>query len=189
MQQLKLFMVLLGATPAGRHTEQHDVFFGIAESLPGLVPHMKAFWPEASEIMHIDAWREVTAIDGYDISIAPKTTENITDPRLFFLNLGGYQANKFEEQHYYVLTVKDSKAAATKQAKETAFYQHNHMPGGGVSHIDDKYGVDVDDIYEIEDILSATQKERYTIIINKAEGINEDEFHLGYLKMSLLEEN
>ena len=189
MQQLKLFMVLIGATPAGRHTEQHDVFFGIAKTLPGLVDDMKTFWPEAAEVMHIDAWREVTAVDGYRVNVTQKTAgANAEGAKLFFINLGGYQANKFEEQHYYVLTAKENRSLAFREAKETLFYQQNHIPGG-TSHIDDKYGIDVDELYEITDILSAQQKEKYTIELTPGVDLVEDEFHLGYLKMSLLEEN
>jgi len=187
MQQLKLFMVLIGATPAGRHTEQHDVFFGIAETLPGLVDDMKTFWPEAAEIMHIDAWREVTAVDGYRVNVTQKTAgDNTEGPKLFFINLGGYQANKFEEQHYYILTAKENRSLAFREAKETLFYQQNHIRGG-TSHIDDKYGIDVDDMYEIADILSPRQKEKYTIQLSPGVDLAADELHLGYLKMSLLE--
>jgi hypothetical protein len=187
MQQLKLFMVLIGATPAGRHTEQHDVFFGIAENLPGLVDDMKSFWPEAAEVMHIDAWREVTTVDGYRVNVTQKTAGAVTEgPKLFFINLGGYQANKFEEQHYYIITAKENRSLAFREAKETLFYQQNHIPGG-TSHIDDKYGIDVDELYEIADILSAQQKEKYTIQLSPGVDLAEDEFHLGYLKMSLLE--
>ena len=53
MSQLKLFMLLLGCKPPGRHVEQHDVFFGIAGSLDELIPEIKAFWPETDKI-HID---------------------------------------------------------------------------------------------------------------------------------------
>ena len=187
MQQLKLFMVLIGATPAGRHTEQHDVFFGIAENLPGLVDDMKSFWPEAAEVMHIDAWREVTTVDGYRVNVTQKTAGTVTEgPKLFFINLGGYQANKFEEQHYYIITAKENRSLAFREAKETLFYQQNHIPGG-TSHIDDKYGIDVDELYEIADILSAQQKEKYIIQLSPGVNLAEDEFHLGYLKMSLLE--
>ena len=42
---LKLYMVMLGCTPKGRFTEQHDIFFGIGNSLKELIPNMKAFWP------------------------------------------------------------------------------------------------------------------------------------------------
>ena len=71
MEALKLYMLLLGCKPPGRFTEQHDVFFGIAGALPELVPSIIAAWPEAPKI-HIDAWREVTAVDGYRVSVVAK---------------------------------------------------------------------------------------------------------------------
>lgn len=46
---MKLFYIILGATPKGRNIEQHDVFFGIAENLKDLVPDMKDFWKEADK--------------------------------------------------------------------------------------------------------------------------------------------
>jgi hypothetical protein len=185
--QLKLFMLMLGATPEGRHIEQHDIFFVIAESINDVKPNIQAFWPEAQDKIHIDAWREVTNVEGYQVNVIEKQAGAKPSSRhkLFFVNLGGYQANKFEEQHYIVLTVKESKSMAFREAKDTLFYQTNHIPGG-TSHIDDRYGVDVDDLYEIEDILSAEQKEKYSIEIVQAEGLAEDELHLGYLNLSQL---
>ena len=189
MSQFKLFMLLLGCKPQGRHTEQHDVFFGIATSLNELVPEIKAFWPEPEKI-HIDAWREVNTVEGFQISIIPKPTPDYPpaeqENRLFFINLGGYQENKFEEQHYVLLTVKEDRASAFKEAKETLFFQHNHFEGAN-SHIDDKYGIDVDDIYQVEEILSSSQKEKYQIEIVPSISVNEDQISLGYLKLSQLE--
>jgi hypothetical protein len=189
MAPLKLFMLLLGCKPPGRHTEQHDVFFGIAESLNELVPEIKVFWPEPEKI-HIDAWREVNSVDGYQISIVSKeqgsTDYAISQPKLFFINLGGYQEKKFEEQHYNLLTVKQDRAAAFKEAKETLFFKHNHFEGAN-SHIDDKYGIDVDDLYEIDEILSPQQKEKYRIQITPGANLPDDQIELGYLKLSQLE--
>jgi len=84
-----------------------------------------------------------------------------------------------------VLTVKESKAQATAEAKSTLFYQHNHFEGA-TSHIDDKYGIDVDDLYEIDDILPASQKAKYRIEVVATEGLVEDEINLGYLKLTSL---
>jgi len=182
-------MLLLGCKPPGRHIEQHDVFFGIAPSLSGLLPQINAFWPQTEVKVHIDAWREVTAVDGYQINIIPKlSARSAQKQKLFFINLGGYQAGKFEEQHYIVLTVQETSAHASKQAKESLFYKHNHIPGG-TSHIDDKYGVDVDDIYAVEEILPPALKETYGIELIPMAGLPEDELHLGYVKLSLLEDN
>ena len=156
-----LFMVMLGATPPGRLTEQHDIFFGIADNLKALVPPMKAFWPEAKGKIHLDAWRKVTYVDGYTIEVISREKNVRNTEKLFFINLGGYKENEFEEYHYKVLTVAQNKAEAIKKAKATSFYKHCGFKGA-TSHIDDKYGVDVDDIHEIEDILSSKFNNRYS---------------------------
>ena len=185
--ELKLFMVLLGSKAPGRHVEQHDFFFGIAAGLKELVPEIKAFWHEAGEKIHIDGWREVTAVDGYSVKVAPKHPgENTPEgKKLFFINLGGYQENKFEEQHYAVLTVKNNRSEAFMEAKETLFYRHNHFEGAN-SHIDDRYGIDVDDLYEIEDILSPMQTQSYKIQLQASDGLTDDPIHLGYLQLGNL---
>ncbi|MXV15767.1 DUF1543 domain-containing protein [Hufsiella ginkgonis] len=186
MAELKLFMLLLGCKPPGRHTEQHDIFFAIAGSLNELVPAIRSFWPEPERI-HIDAWREVTAVDDFRVTVHEGPAGNKQSPgRLFFINLGGYQPNKFEEQHYPVLTVKPDRAAAFREAKETLFFKHNHFEDAN-AHIDDKYGIDVDDLYEIEEILSPRQKNSYHIRLTPQTGLPGDEVHLGYLKLSELE--
>ena len=67
--QPKLYMLLLGSKAPKRNVEQHDYFFGIATSLKELVPEIKAFWPEAGASIHVDGWREVNQVDGYEIKI------------------------------------------------------------------------------------------------------------------------
>jgi hypothetical protein len=187
MQKLKLFKVLIGCTPVGRHTEQHDIFFGIANSLQALVPQLKEFWPEAAHKMHIDAFREVTVVDDHNITVVSKD-ENVTnDVQLFFINLGGYKPNEFEEFHYKMVVVAPNKASAIQQAKQTTFFKHTGFAGAN-AHIDDKYGIDVDDIFAIEDILTADLKAKYKIKITKnSTTMLEDKLHLGYFKLSKIE--
>jgi hypothetical protein len=180
-----LFMVMLGATPAGRFTEQHDIFFGIATHLEELVPAMKAFWPEAKGKIHIDAWRTVSAVDGYKIEIGTHLKKSSNQEKLFFINLGGYKENEFEEYHYKVLTVAKNKSEAIKKAKQTTFYMHSGFKGA-TSHIDDKYGVDVDDIYDIEDILAPHYKEQNSLKITKSSDLPSDVLEIGYLKIDKL---
>jgi LysM repeat protein len=185
----KLFMVLLGCTPKGRFTEQHDVFFGIGDSLASLVPQMEAFWPGVQ--LHIDAWREVNVVDGYRIAVSKKKNKpGSTTQALFFLNLGGYKPGEFEEFHYKMLAVAPNKAGAVKAAKSTAFFKHTAMPGNATSHIDDRYGIDVDDIFEIKDVLPALLRAQYQLkIAPKADvALPEDELHLGYVKWSRLKQ-
>lgn len=182
----KLFMILIGATPKGRNIEQHDIFFGIANSVKELLPDMKLFWPEAKDKIHIDAYRIVNKVGNFKVEVIAKVDEIKEDKTsLFFLNLGGYKVGEFEELHYKMLVVADQKALAIKEAKETAFYKHTGFKGA-TSHIDDKFGVDVDDVFEIKDILSAETKSKYGLKFSQGDSLPEDEFVLGYIPLSKL---
>src|SRR5688572_21951019 len=82
----KLFMLLIGCKPQGRHVEQHDVFFAIADSVRDTIAQVKAFWPEGKSSLHYDAWREVTKVDGYrvDVITSPGSKSSIQ-----FSGIGG----------------------------------------------------------------------------------------------------
>ena len=178
-------MVLLGCTPKGRNIEQHDIFFGIGNNLKELKNEMLEFWPDSGEKIHVDAWREITKVDDYKVEVRLKSEEIINNNslRLFFINLGGYKKGEFEEFHYKMIVVAEDKGMAIKKAKQTAFYKHFGFEGAE-SHIDDKYGIDVDDIYDIGEILSDYHKEKYKITIQKDTFSKEDELNLGYLKFN-----
>lgn len=184
--ELKLFMILLGCKPKGRHTEQHDIFFGIGAGLKDVKEDMINFWHEAGEKIHIDAWREVNVVDSYEVKIFPKdivADHQHAGSKLFFLNLGGYKENEFEEYHYKMLIAAPDKGSAIKRGKETVFYKHTGFKGAE-SHIDDKYGVDVDDLFEIEDVLPQKFKKDYCIRLIENKIKKEDPIQLGYAQFS-----
>ncbi len=173
-------MVLLGCTPKGRNIEQHDIFFGIATTIEELIPAFKASWPEGR--VHIDSWREVCHVDGYKVAVKPREAgEAGTDiQKLFFINLGGYKPNDMEEYHYKIIVAAPDKGAAVRMAKQTAFFKHTGFKGAN-SHVDDKYGINVDDTHEISELLSAQDKAAYSLVLIPGEG--EDELHIGYVKL------
>ena len=180
----KLFMLLIGATPPGRNIEQHDVFFGIGESMKDIIPDVISFW-QGDNKLHFDAWREIKNVNGYQVEVVSKDrNDNGGSHKLFFINLGGYRQNEFEEFHYKMIIVAADKSEAISISKKTAFFRHTGFPGA-TSHIDDKYGVDIDDAYEITDILPACAKEKYRIIVSPGDSATEDEIHLGYFKLSM----
>ena len=182
----RLYMVMLGCRPPGRLTEQHDIFFGIGNSLKELIPQMKKFWPEAKGKIHIDAWRTVTQVDGYDIEIVAKDPSSVGTQNLFFINLGGYKENEFEEYHYKVLAVGETLAEASKKAKNDAFFKHFSFKGA-TSHIDDKYGIDIDEAFNVKEILADVYTENYRINIILSTKKEEDTLHIGYLKLDKIE--
>jgi hypothetical protein len=180
--EMKLFYIILGATPKGRNIEQHDVFFGIAENLKDLVPDMKDFWKEAEGKIHIDCYQEVKFADGHEVKIVEKTNE-ASENQLYFINLGGYKRGYFEEFHEQHLMVGSSMGEIVKKAKGTEFYKTMGFESA-VSHIDDKHGVDIDDIFNVNDILPESMKEKYSIVLKKTETENQENIMgLGYLKI------
>ncbi len=177
----KLYMLLIGCLPPNRNVEQHDVFFGIGENIKEVVEQALAFWPEAGKTLHIDAWRPVTLVDGHSVEVIPYQALQ-DEHQLYFINLGGYKLNEFEEFHYKMLTVAADKNEAMKTAKQSAFFKHTGFTGAP-AHIDEKYGVDVDNMYSVKDILPASIKQRYNIkIAVPQQTLAEDPIHLGYFK-------
>lgn len=181
---MKLYMILIGCTPKNRLIEQHDMYFGIAEELKNLIPNMNRFWPEAEGVFHIDCWRKVTRVGNYNIEVIEKTNFK-NNFQLFFINLGGYLPNEFEEYHHKQLIVAKSKAEAIKKVKETEFYKKFSFKGAQ-SHIDDYYGVDIDEIYNVEDILPLEFKTNYQLKITESIDSKEDVNNIGYLKIQKL---
>lgn len=183
MSKNKLMMLLLGCKPKGRHIEQHDIFFTIGTGLKEIIPDIKNFWKDGGTI-HIDSWREITICEGYTIHVVPKLkASNPSDIKLFFINLGGYKPGDLEEYHYKMIIPATTKAAAIQKAKSSAFYLHTGFKGAA-SHIDDKYGIDVDDFYEITDILPESIRKKYVLEIKPTKKTVQDEWHIGYTNLS-----
>lgn len=176
-------MILAGCKPAGRHTEQHDVFFSIGTSLKDVIPALEDFWPEAKGGLHIDGFREVTLVEDMQVTVIPRAEKVKGGTQLYFINLGGYKENEMEEFHYKLLSTGQEKNEALKKAKATAFFKHTSFPGA-TSHIDDKYGVDIDDFALIEDILPAAIRAQYALqLLPATPGTKPDQLHLGYFQL------
>lgn len=178
-------MCLIGCTPPGRHIEQHDIFFGIASTAKELIEQMAAFWPDGGRL-HLDSWRKVTYVDHMKVEVVEKTEAadsnvDTLQNNLYFINLGGYQPATFDELHHKLITIQPDKAGAIQCAKSTSFYQQAQG-----THVDDQYGVDIDDLYNVEDILPAAVKEKYSLRLTKNSDLAEiDRWHIGYTKLEL----
>lgn len=184
----KLFFFLIGCKLPNRFTEQHDVFFCVGETVSDCIPYLKAFWPEAQNL-HIDCWREVTNVNGHQVKVLPKSdvTETGNELSLFFINMGGYKKGEFEEFHAKDIFIAANQEEAIKQAKKTRFYaQHGFK--GAVAHIDNKYGVDVDEVYPIDEILTPNDKSNYRIVVTNDLANQLDEIHLGYTPLPKLKQ-
>ena len=189
---LTLYMVQLGGRPKGRLIEQHDIFFGVANQVSELIDDINQHWPEVKNKWHIDSYRAITKIDNFVIKLieSSEKVENSTDLKLFFINLGGYQQGSFEEFHYKLLIVAPNQADAIKQAKQSEFYKQftfkdETSPFDAASHIDDKFEVDIDDIYNVNDLLSNVQLV-IKPISDTDDLVIEDKEYVGYLSIKNL---
>ncbi|QOD11689.1 DUF1543 domain-containing protein [Psychrobacter sp. 28M-43] len=190
---LTLYMVQLGGRPKGRLIEQHDIFFGAASQVSGLIADINEHWPEVKNKWHIDSYRAITKVGNYTIKLieSSEQVEAATDLRLFFINLGGYQQGSFEEFHYKLLIVAPNQADAIKQAKKSDFYKQFTLkdetsPFNAASHIDDKFAVDIDDIYNVNDLISSVQLSIEPISDIDELNAKEDKEYVGYLSIKNL---
>ena len=189
-----LFIVQLGGRPKGRLIEQHDIFFGIANQVSELVDDINQHWPEVKNKWHIDSYRAISKVDNYAIKLVESSSpvESTNGLKLFFINLGGYQRGSFEEFHYKLLIVAASQADAIKQAKQSEFYKaftykDKASPFNAASHIDDKFAVDIDDIYNVNDLISNVRLLIEPIINDSHELVNaDDKEYVGYLSIKNL---
>ncbi|MBB3105937.1 hypothetical protein FHS24_000428 [Psychrobacter luti] len=189
-----LFMVQLGGRPKGRLIEQHDMFFGVAKQVSELIDDINQHWPEVKNKWHIDSYRAISKVDNYAIKLVESSSqaESPNDLKLFFINLGGYQRGSFEEFHHKLLVVADSQADAIKQAKQSEFYKQFTFKDKGssfnaASHIDDKFEVDIDDIYNVNDLISSVQLLIEPITNDSHELVNaDDKEYVGYLSIKNL---
>lgn len=112
-----LFVVMLGGKHPRAKIEVHDVVFAIADSLEATYPQLRQGWFGAPAGLHIDAWMRVDGVDGWKVELSPLAPLP-GSPRLYFINLGGYEANTFGEAHHYLLVVAQDKNQAKSRAKQ-----------------------------------------------------------------------
>ncbi len=97
--------------------------------------------------------------------------------QLFFLNLGGYKPDEMEEQISRFATRARTRVWLRRTSvhqyghpEQKAFYKHHSIRRSLLHMWMSKYGVDVDDVHAVKDILPAHLKEKYTLEISPATG-------------------
>lgn len=123
-----LFVVLLGGKHPRARIEVHDVAFSTGEALADTYADLKSQWFGTAESLHVDSWLEVEGVEGYRITFSAMAPGD-GDQRLFFVNLGGYEAGVFGETHRYRLLVAPDSTAARARAKALApaLWEQGHV--------------------------------------------------------------
>lgn len=138
-----LFVVMLGGKHPRAKIEVHDVVFAIADSLEATYPQLRQGWFGNPAGLHIDAWMRVDGVESWKVELSPLAPLP-GSPRLYFINLGGYEANTFGEAHHYLLVVAQDKNQAKSRAKQHML-KHWHQ-----AHTDAL--LDVDDCLPIDQV-------------------------------------
>lgn len=138
-----LFVVLLGGKHPASKIEVHDVVFASGEQLQDTYPQLARQWFGARKGLHVDAWMTVDGVDDYQVRLSD-IQPGPDDPRLFFINLGGYEPGEFGEAHRYLLVVARDAAEAKRKGKAQAGAQWDKP------HTDNLY--DVDDCIPVDSV-------------------------------------
>ncbi|TDJ74662.1 DUF1543 domain-containing protein [Pseudomonas putida] len=137
-----LFVVLLGGKHPRAKIEVHDVAFVVADTLEQAYPQLRESWFGSSKGMHIDSWMAVDGVEGWRVAFSPLAP--LPDaPRLYFINLGGYEAGAFGEAHQYLLVVaRDMREAKEKGRRQVlSHWQKAHTDA--LLDVDDCLPIDV----------------------------------------------
>ncbi len=163
----KLFMVLVGGHTPTSNLEVHDMRFVTGHTVQDTYETLQSEWWGAPDTLHIDAWADVTQIDGFDIRLskAPYTGAE----KLYFINLGGYVPDIFDEVHKNILVVEQSLPLARQKAKD------------GVIHWKQPHK---DTEFEIEKILPLAKVGQYHIHLDRSQNPVPFSFQCAYSPIS-----
>jgi len=120
---LSLFIVVLGGRSLKSNIEIHDVRWVIGESIEDTFPELRGQWLGKINGLHIDSYKCIKFIDGYEIVITKSNKDNLNHPqiedlKLWFVNLGGYNPKKMYEEHEFNLIVAKKAIQAKNKAKK-----------------------------------------------------------------------
>jgi len=139
-----LFVVMLGGKHPRAKIEVHDVVFAIADSLEAAYPQLREGWFGSPSGLHVDSWMQVDGVEGWKVQLSPLAPLPGA-PRLYFINLGGYEAEVFGEAHHYLLVVAHDKAEAKAKGKRKMLSHWSKAHTDALLDVDDCLPIDAVD--------------------------------------------
>ena len=155
-----LFLVVVGGRSPKANIELHDVRWVIGSKIEDTFDQLRNDWFGSNNGFHIDSYKKIDSIDGYKINLRNKENrepknkilknEKISNKKLWFLNIGGYNPSSMQEKHEFGFVVASSSSEAKNKAKSKWLIDSQKK------HIDDIYTVksftDVDECEVIKNI-------------------------------------
>ncbi len=122
-----LFLVVVGGRSPKANIELHDVRWVIGTKIEDTFDQLRNDWFGSNNGLHIDSYKKIDSIDGYKINIRNKVNresknktlkkERISNKKLWFVNIGGYDPSSMQEKHEFGLVVASSPSEAKNKAK------------------------------------------------------------------------
>jgi len=150
---LSLFVVVLGGRSLKSNIEIHDVRWVLGETIEDTFPDLRKQWLGKRSGLHIDSYKCIKYVDGYEIVISKSNKDSLISQRmedssLWFVNLGGYNPKKMYEEHEFMLVVAKKAIEAKKKAKknwETTLKNKHNDDYSGITYFEQ-----VDDLHPIK---------------------------------------
>ncbi|KRG72345.1 hypothetical protein ABB27_01385 [Stenotrophomonas terrae] len=115
LENLRLFVVMLGGRHPRANTEVHDVVFAIGPTIEQTYPQLREQWFGEAAGLHLDSWMAVDGVEDWQVRLS-QVAPAADAQTLFFVNLGGYVEGEFGEAHSYLLVVAADAAEAKRKA-------------------------------------------------------------------------
>lgn len=131
---MKLFAFYIGGETHNSLIEVHDVRFAIGETMEDCYDYLNETWWGTHESLHLDCYGELTQADGYKVTLSKDPAPD-DEPKLYFINLGGYMPGEFIELHKNVFVVAPTESKAKVKALKQILDWKGH-------HEDYKYDVE-----------------------------------------------
>jgi hypothetical protein len=113
---MKLFAIYIGGEIESANIEVHDLRFVVAPTIGDTYAELRRQWWGIPQSLHIDCWAEISNVDGYKLALRPDPFNG--PERLYYVNLGGYDADEFLEKHKNIFVVA-STVSEPKSARST----------------------------------------------------------------------
>lgn len=136
-----LFVVMLGGKHPRAKIEVHDIVIVVADTLEQAYPQLRESWFGSPKGVHIDSWMAVDGVEGWRVELSP-SAPSPGSPRLFFINLGGYESQTFGEAHHYLLVVAKDKREAMAKGKRQVLSHWTQAHTDAVLDVDDCLPID-----------------------------------------------
>ena len=162
-----LYLVVLGGRTPHTHVELHDVRWVVGNCIDDTIPELKRRWFGNRKGLHLDSYVRLDCVDGYAVELCrckPSAIATGGGPaplqKLWFVNMGGYDANSLLELHQIGCVVAPTAQAAKNKARKrwlsTALQQHK----------DDLHAMD--QIGGIDDCLPIVELQGWTVTLKPA---------------------